>query len=102
MRRQFLLPCRLIGGKTVVAGVETSDTSVGICGPTGLLPACKSQGIQVMNTREFLRVSVLGNLAVLRDGKRMQLPQSKKTRALLAYLAVSARPHTRDRLCAMF
>jgi pimeloyl-ACP methyl ester carboxylesterase/DNA-binding SARP family transcriptional activator len=32
----------------------------------------------------------------------MQLPPSKKTRALLAYLAVTARPHSRDRLCAMF
>src|SRR5882757_3316549 len=32
----------------------------------------------------------------------MQLPQSKKTRALLAYLAVTARPHSRNSLCAMF
>jgi len=31
----------------------------------------------------------------------MQLPPSNKTRALLAYLAVTARPHSRDRLCAM-
>jgi len=30
------------------------------------------------------------------------LPPSKKTRALLAYLAVTARAHSRDRLCAMF
>jgi steroid delta-isomerase-like uncharacterized protein len=50
----------------------------------------------------MLHVSVLGNLAVLRHGTRMQLPQSKKTRALLAFLAVTARPHSRDRLCAMF
>lgn len=49
-----------------------------------------------------LQISVLGNLAVLRHGTRMQLPPSKKTRALLAYLAVTARPHSRDRLCAMF
>ncbi|MFY9954883.1 alpha/beta fold hydrolase [Bradyrhizobium sp.] len=39
---------------------------------------------------------------MLRDRTRMQLPPSKKTRALLAYLAVTARPHSRDRLCAMF
>src|SRR5262245_26440307 len=50
----------------------------------------------------MLHVSVLGNLAVLRHRTRMQLPRSKKTRALLAYLAVTARPHSRDRLCAMF
>ena len=55
-----------------------------------------------MKGKEVLRVSVLGNLVVLRDGTRMQLPPSKKTRALLAYLAVTARPHSRDRLCAMF
>src|SRR6202007_833301 len=33
---------------------------------------------------------------------RVALPRSKKTRALLAYLAVTARTHSRDRLCAMF
>ncbi len=31
----------------------------------------------------------------------MQLPPSRKTRALLAYLAITARPHSRDRLSAM-
>jgi DNA-binding SARP family transcriptional activator/pimeloyl-ACP methyl ester carboxylesterase len=55
-----------------------------------------------MKGKELLRVSVLGNLAVLPQRTRMQLPPSKKTRALLAYLAVTARPHSRDRLCAMF
>ena len=55
-----------------------------------------------MKGKELLRISVLGNLAVLRHRIRMQLPPSKKTRALLAYLAVTARPHSRARLCAMF
>jgi pimeloyl-ACP methyl ester carboxylesterase/DNA-binding SARP family transcriptional activator len=55
-----------------------------------------------MKGKELLRVSVLGNLAVLRHRTSMQLPPSKKTRALLAYLAVTARSHSRDRLCAMF
>ena len=49
----------------------------------------------------MLQVSVLGNLAVMRDGAAMQLPPSKKTRALLAYLAVTARAHSRDRLSAL-
>jgi DNA-binding SARP family transcriptional activator/pimeloyl-ACP methyl ester carboxylesterase len=49
----------------------------------------------------LLRVSVLGNLAVSRHGAETQLPPSRKTRALLAYLAVTARPHSRDRLCAL-
>ncbi len=55
-----------------------------------------------MEGKELLHVSVLGNLAVLRHRTRMQLPPSKKTRALLAYLAVTVRPHSRERLCAMF
>src|SRR6266581_5789449 len=56
----------------------------------------------VMKGKELLRVCVLGQLAVLRNRTRIQLPPSKKTRALLAYLAVTSRPHSRDRLCAMF
>jgi DNA-binding SARP family transcriptional activator len=42
---------------------------------------------------QLLRISVLGRLAMLRDGMRLQLPPSKKMRALLAY---------RTRLCATF
>jgi len=55
-----------------------------------------------MKGKEVLHISVLGNLAVLRQHTRVKLPASKKTRALLAYLAVTARAHSRDRLCAMF
>ena len=55
-----------------------------------------------MKEKELLRVSVLGNLAVSRHRMKMQLPPSKKTRALLAYLAVTSRPHSRERLCATF
>jgi DNA-binding SARP family transcriptional activator/pimeloyl-ACP methyl ester carboxylesterase len=62
----------------------------------------RAKGIRAMKGKELLRVSVLGNLAVLHHHARMSLPPSKKTRALLAYLAVTARPHSRDRLCAMF
>jgi DNA-binding SARP family transcriptional activator len=45
---------------------------------------------------------VLGNLTVIKNGVRLNLPRSKRTRALLAYLAITARPHRRDRLCALF
>jgi DNA-binding SARP family transcriptional activator/pimeloyl-ACP methyl ester carboxylesterase len=55
-----------------------------------------------MTGNEPLRISVLGQLALLRHCTRVELPPSKKTRALLAYLAVTARSHSRDRLCAMF
>lgn len=37
-----------------------------------------------------------------RDGEHLTLPASKKTRALLAFLAISARPHRRERLCELF
>jgi DNA-binding SARP family transcriptional activator len=48
-----------------------------------------------------LRLRVLGEIEILRGGERLELPQSKKTRALLAYLAVSQRPQRRERLCSM-
>jgi DNA-binding SARP family transcriptional activator/pimeloyl-ACP methyl ester carboxylesterase len=60
------------------------------------------QGARVMKIKELLRVTVLGKLAVQQHATRMQLPRSKKTRALLAYLAVTGRPQSRDHLCAMF
>jgi DNA-binding SARP family transcriptional activator len=42
---------------------------------------------------------VLGPLEVWAAGEKLKLPRSKKTRALLAYLAVTGRPHRRERLC---
>ena len=50
----------------------------------------------------MLTIRVLGPLEVVRDGAALSLPQSKKTRALLGYLALSDRPPRRDRLIAMF
>src|SRR5262245_14256948 len=52
--------------------------------------------------RGALELRLLGEIEVLRDGERTPLPPSRKTRALLAYLAATARPHRRERLCAMF
>jgi pimeloyl-ACP methyl ester carboxylesterase len=51
---------------------------------------------------ESLDVRVLGDFCVLRDRQPVDLPPSKKTRALLAYLAVTGQPHQRERLCEMF
>ncbi len=48
-----------------------------------------------------LQVHVLGPLSVHRDGEPVHLPQSKKTRGLLAYLAITGRAHRRDRLCSL-
>jgi predicted ATPase/DNA-binding SARP family transcriptional activator len=49
-----------------------------------------------------IELRVLGEFEVVRDGTPLKMPQSKKTKALLAYLAITGRPHRRDRLCEMF
>ena len=49
-----------------------------------------------------LEIRVLGEFAVLRNGENVGLPPSRKTRALLAYLAVVDRSQQRERLCRMF
>lgn len=48
-----------------------------------------------------LELRVLGEMALLRGGEPLDLPPSKKTRALLAYLAVTGKAHRRDRLCSL-
>lgn len=48
-----------------------------------------------------LTLRVLGELAVERDGAPVDLPPSKKTRALLGYLAITGRAHRRARLCSL-
>jgi DNA-binding SARP family transcriptional activator len=55
-----------------------------------------------MERPAMLTIRMLGELEVLRDGEKLALPPSKKTRALLAYLIGTGRPHRRERLCAMF
>ncbi|MGI9383887.1 MAG: BTAD domain-containing putative transcriptional regulator [Methyloligellaceae bacterium] len=47
-------------------------------------------------------IRLLGKMAVLRGDDAIALPRSKKTRALLAYLALASRPLTRDHLCTVF
>jgi DNA-binding SARP family transcriptional activator len=48
---------------------------------------------------DVLEVRVLGELEVLRDGKRVALPASKRTRALLGYLVATRQSVLRERLC---
>ncbi|SFO64026.1 Serine aminopeptidase, S33 [Mesorhizobium sp. NFR06] len=50
----------------------------------------------------LLQLRVLGDFQVARGGAPLELPPSRKTRALLAYLAVTGRQHRRERLCEMF
>ncbi len=50
----------------------------------------------------MIKISTLPELTVERDGEPIALPASKRSRALLAYLALTGRPHRRDRLCEVF
>jgi DNA-binding SARP family transcriptional activator/pimeloyl-ACP methyl ester carboxylesterase len=48
-----------------------------------------------------LEIKLFGGLEVRRDGEPVALPQSKKTRALLAYLILKGTPQRRDSLCEL-
>ena len=45
---------------------------------------------------------MLGTLSVSQEGRALELPASRKVRALLAYLAVAPRAIPRHRLCSLF
>jgi DNA-binding SARP family transcriptional activator/TolB-like protein len=49
--------------------------------------------------RSGLSVRLLGSLTIIRDGVAIELPTSRKARALLAYLALSPGAVARSRLC---
>ena len=49
-----------------------------------------------------ISIKTIGEFSVALDGVSLPLPKSKRTRALLAYLAVTDRPHRRERLCELF
>lgn len=46
-----------------------------------------------------LKISTLGELSVVQNDKKLTLIKSKRTRALLAYLATSKRPQRRENIC---
>lgn len=48
-----------------------------------------------------LIIRLFGSLEIERTGERVALPQSKKTRALLAYLILKGQPQRRDSLCEL-
>lgn len=49
-----------------------------------------------------LALNLVGPITLRRDGEAVSLPSSKKTRALLGYLAAVGKPVRRDHLTAMF
>ncbi|TXL74132.1 alpha/beta fold hydrolase [Vineibacter terrae] len=46
----------------------------------------------------MLVIRLLGDMQVLRDAEPIELPRSRKTRALLGFLAATCQPHRRERL----
>lgn len=54
------------------------------------------------NPAPLLFLRLLGDTALLCGGVARALPKSRKTRALLAYLAIEARPMGREALCEMY
>ena len=68
-------------------------TSVVFCSETVVFPYNRAMA--------GLELKFLGELAVVRDGERLALPASKKTRALLAYLALNRRTFRREQLCEL-
>ncbi|HET9397514.1 MAG TPA: alpha/beta fold hydrolase [Sphingomicrobium sp.] len=49
-----------------------------------------------------MQLRLLGPMAVIVDGEPVRLPASRKTRALLGYLAAQGKPVRRERLCHLF
>ena len=47
-------------------------------------------------------IRLIGDLAVVKNGQSLPLPNSRKTRALLAYLILNPGPHRRERICEIF
>lgn len=58
-------------------------------------------GVTSMNN-QTLEICLLGELRVDCAGAQLSLPASRKTRALLAFLISTGRPHRRERLCELF
>lgn len=50
---------------------------------------------------QSLEIRLLGEPQLVRDGKVVALPASKKSRALLGYLVKTGRPQRRERLCEL-
>ncbi|HLS68379.1 MAG TPA: AAA family ATPase [Kiloniellales bacterium] len=48
-----------------------------------------------------IKLRLLGEMEVHCGSRRVELPPSRKSRALLAYLAATARPQRREKLCGM-
>ncbi len=62
----------------------------------------RTYAVQQLQTEAPLRINVLGDVTLLRNGIDVPLTSSRKTRALLAYLAITGQSHRREHLCELF
>src|SRR5215470_5582446 len=91
-----------------VEAVRSFAMAAGPLLSVGLRISPKPDGGRLLGTRYSgvasmsLGLRLLGQLEVVRNGKALPLPPSKKTRALLAYLVATHRPHSRAELCELF
>ncbi len=82
--------------------MEASVVSAGDAAGLGRC-ALAAAGIRLYNRpMAALELKFLGGLEVIRDGQSVELPPSRKTRALLAYLALNPRIFRREHLCELF
>ena len=70
--------------------------------PTMGLPAAAHPISGCGSGEPRVEIRLIGDLAVLRNGDALVLPNSRKTRALLAYLILNPGRHRRERLCEIF
>jgi hypothetical protein len=82
------------------AAANASDGTLAVASQDSA--ASSRDGCTEMSEPARVTMSVLGGIKVARGGKEFVLPASRKARSLLIYLAITERPHRRDRLCAMF
>ena len=59
-------------------------------------------GQLVLGTDKTAQIQLLGELSVVAQGVRRDLPRSRKTRGLLIFLALEDRKHRREDLCRLF
>jgi adenylate cyclase len=87
----------------MVGLIKNADSAVRRAGLDGLQADARSvPGVGAMSEPRQLTLRLLGEIEVVRGGRRLVLPASRKARALLAYLAATGQSHRRDRLCSMF
>jgi DNA-binding SARP family transcriptional activator/TolB-like protein len=65
------------------------------------MPVIKATKRAICRDRRVLELDFIGPVRVRRDGQTLPLPASRKTRALLALLALEPRRHRRERLCEL-